>query len=1058
MAKFFINRPVFAIVLSLFITIGGLIAAFGLPIAQYPEISPPRVSVSAFYLGAGADAVQNSVAQIIEQQVNGVEGMEYMTSTSASDGTYNLDVIFDSGRNVDIAAVQVQNKVAQAAPSLPETVNQAGITTAKKSPDAAMYFALYSPKKTFDATFLKNYASLQIIDNIKRIKGVASVGEYGSDFAMRVWLRADKMAKMNVTVSDIQQALVAQNVQSPAGRIGEYPCVPGQEFQYTARVEGRLQTPEQFGNIIIRAENDGSAVRLKDLAKIELAAKDYSFFSDYNGKDAVSFAVMLTPDANALQTVGSVRKVIEDSEARFPADMQQKIVYDSTLFVNESLKEVEKTFIEALFLVLIIVFLFLQSWRATLVPMLAIPVSLIGTFIAFILFGFTINTITLFAMILAIGLVVDDAIVVVEAVEHNMRHKHLSPKDATVLAMQEVSGPVVAIAFVLASVFIPVAFFGGVVGVLYKQFALTIAISMALSAVVALSLTPALCVLLLKPHSTAPIGKYNYLGKFFVWFNSKFDRFIEWYGNKVGLSIRKLKLVLVMLAILCVVVGYGFGKLPGGFVPEEDQGYFVTAINLPEASSIVRTREVGYKVDAMLRKIPGVSDVIVITGIDMLSGAGKPNCALAVVSLKPWEERTKAESLDKCIYAAMVGASSIPEANCMAFNGAALPGIGGSGKISMMIQNRAGDTTAQMQEVATNFTGELRKHPETAHLYTTFRSDTPGIRFDVDRSKTETLGVPINSVFQALQAFLGGVQVNDISLFGRTYKVVMQAMPEFRASSEAIRYFYVRSTAGKIVPLNTLVTPVEEFGSPMIKRYNGYPTIQIGGDPTPGYSTGQTMAVLEKIAATTLPKTYSYEWSDLSREEKASGGKVFYIFGFAILFVFLCLAALYESWSVPFAVLLSVPAGILGAVSFQLLRQFENDVYMQIGIVMLIGLAAKNAILIVEFAKARTDLGEEVIPATIAAAKVRLRPIIMTSLAFVIGCLPLMLASGAGAGARSAMGNTVVGGILTATLIGIFLVPVLFVAVKKIGGSKTKKIAAAEPSPEPLLVEKDQHE
>ena len=1039
MARFFIDRPVFAIVLSLFITIGGLIAAYVLPIAQYPQISPPRVSVSAFYLGAGSEAVQNSVAQIIEQQINGVEGMQYMTSTSGNDGTYSLDVVFDSSRNADISAVQVQNKVAQATSSLPQSVNNSGITTAKQSPDAALYFVMYSPNKTFDATFLKNYASIQIVDSLKRIKGVASVGEYGADFAMRVWLQADKMANLNVTVSDIQQALVAQNVQSPAGRIGEFPSMPNQEFQYTARVEGRLSTPEQFGNIIIRAAGDGSAIRLKDVATIELGAKNYLYFSDYNGKEAVSFVVKLTPDANALETVGAARKVIEDASKKFPLDMQEKITYDSTTFVDESLKEVKKTFFEALILVLIIVFLFLQSWRATLVPMLAIPVSLIGTFIAFMAFGFSINTITLFAMILAIGLVVDDAIVVVEAAEHNMRHKQLSPKDATIQAMKEVSGPVVAIAFVLASVFVPVAFFGGIVGVLYKQFALTIAVSMVLSAIVALSLTPALCVLLLKPHSDAAVSKRNYLARFFAWFNTRFDSLVEWYGSKVGLSIRKIKLALVLLAIICVVVGFGFNKIPGGFVPDEDQGYFIAAINLPEASSIIRTREVGQKINAVLQKISGVQDVIVISGIDILSGVSKPNSALAVVSLKPWSERSKDESVDKCIYTAMAAMRNIPEANFMAFNASALPGLGGQGKISFMIQNRAGASLAEMQAVAAQFTAELQKHPETAHLYTTFRNNTPGIRYDVDRTKTETLGVPINNVYQTMQAFMGGVQVNDISLFGRTYKVVMQAEPEFRQSADSIRFFYVRSNTGTYVPLNTLAAPAEEYSSPMIKRYNGYPTIQIGGDPTPGYSTGQTMAVMEKIADSILPKTYSYEWSDMSREEKDSSGKAIYIFGFAILFVFLCLAALYESWSVPFAVLLSVPTGILGAIAFQLMRQFENDVYMQIGIVMLIGLAAKNAILIVEFAKARTDAGEAVIPATIAAAKVRLRPIIMTSLAFVIGCLPLMLATGAGAGARSAMGNTVVGGILFATVLGIFLVPVLFVTVKKIGALEKKK-------------------
>ena len=781
---------------------------------------------------------------------------------------------------------------------------------------------------------------------------------------------------------------------------------------------------------MVRVDSAGSILRVRDVARVELTGKNYTYFSEYNGQEAVSFAIKLTPDANALNTVSQVRAAIDEAAGRFPSDIRHSIVIDNTVFVRESLHEVVKTFLEALLLVLVIVFIFLQSFRATLIPMIAVPISLVGTFIAFYLFGFSINSLTLFAMVLAIGLVVDDAIVVVEAVEHHMSHSGLGPKEATCKAMEEVSGPVVAIAFVLASVFITVTFFGGTVGVLYRQFAITIAVSMALSALVALSLTPALCALLLKPHAGTDTTR---LGRFFTRFNEGFGRLIEKYGLMVGSTTRQIRKGMLLFLVLLVCTAALFRILPSGFVPDEDQGYFIAALSLPEAASVNRTIEVGHRVAEIIRGLPGVKETILISGVDILSGSAKPKIAIIAISLNPWAERqTPAPQVENRIRDVIANTAKVAEGSVIAFNAPALPGLGGQGKISMMLQNRGGGSLAEMQEVAGRFIEQANELPEIGVFYTTFRTDTPGYRYDLDRERVETLGVPVSEVFQTLQYFMGGSQVNDFIAYGRTFKVVMQAEPQFRAAPESIRYLFVRNQQGNMVPLNALLKPVSVSGPPSIKRFNGYPAIQIGGDPAPGYSTGQALSALEKVAKETLPSTYSYEWADLSREEKESGGQTMLVFGFALVFEFLCLAALYESWTVPFSVILSVPTAALGAGLFQWARQFENDIYMQIGLVMLIGLAAKNAILIVEFAKERSDRGIPAAEAVVAAAKLRLRPILMTSLAFIIGCLPLMLASGPGGGSRSAMGTAVVGGTLVATALGIFLVPLLYVAVDKL--------------------------
>ena len=1032
MSRFFIDRPIFAIVLSVIITLVGLIAGFNVPIDRYPQITPPHVSVDANYRGANSQVLEKTVAQVLEQQVNGVENMVSMLSTSADSGSYQLDIQFELGKDADLAVVQTQNRVAQANPSLPQSVLQSGITARKVSSDFALIFALWSPNGTYDSTFMKNYGDINIIEDLKRVKGVGNISEYGADFGMRIWLQPDKMARLGITTSDIAQAINEQNVQAPAGTIGQRPSLK-QEFQYTATVQGRLAAPEEFARIVIRSKPDGSFVRLGDVAKIEIGGRNYGFACDVNDHPAIFFMIQPTTDANLLDTVTNCKKVIEHAAKRFPPDMDYKMVIDTAKFVRESLKEVVETFVIALLLVLLVVFVFLQSVRATLIPMLAIPVSLIGTFGAFLAMGFSINTLTMFAMVLSIGLVVDDAIVVIEAVEHHMRYNELSPRDATIRAMSEVSGPVVAIAFVLASIFIPVAFFGGMAGVLYKQFALTIAISMGLSAVVALSLTPALCSVLLKPYN--PKAQTGLIAKFFAKFNNWFENMVNRYGQSLAKVIQRSALSITLLVVLLIASGGLFRIVPTSFVPPEDQGFYLNSVNLPEAASLDRTQETSKKIGQLISSQTGVQDIAIVTGLDPLTRANKPNSANIFVGLTHWDERTTPElQVDQEIRQTLALTRSLPEATVLSFNYPPLPGVGTMGGFTLMLEGRGSNSDEEMNRVSQEFLATARKRPEVGTIYSNFRVDTPGYRFEVDRDKIKALGIPVDNVFNALQVFLGGLEVNDFNIFDRTYKVVIQAETQFRSDVDSSRFFFVRTATGKMVPLNTLVKPIPVSGPSLIQRFNGYRTIKIGGTPAPGYSSGQALTALEEVAAQTLPSTFSYEWADQSREEKISGGRAPIVFGLALLFMFLCLAALYESWSVPFAVILCVPTGIFGAFLFQYMRHLENNVYMQIGLVMLIGLMAKNAILIVEFAKVRVDKGMDPVQAAIEAATIRLRPILMTSLAFIIGCIPLAIATGAGAGARKAMGTTVVGGMLTATVLGIFLIPVLFVVIEKITG------------------------
>lgn len=1035
MARFFIDRPVFAIVLAIIITLLGTLAGFSLPIAQYPDITKPRIAVETKYTGASADTVEEAVAQAIEQKVMGVENMLDMTSISTSAGEYKLKVQFNLGKDADIGSVEVQNRVSQANSSMPAEVTSYGITTSKESAETIMYFVIFSPNNTYDRMFLRTYADANFIDAVKRVKGVSSVNEYGPEYSIRMWLNPEKMAQLGVTVADVQTAIETQNIQAAVGSIGDRPTDALQERTYSASARGRLRTAEQFENVIILTQN-GDNLKMRDIARVEEAARSDLTVSRFNGGEAVAFAVSLTSDANAIEAVSSIRKALEEAQTRFPDDLVIEVFQDNTQFIVESLEKVAHTFFEALVLVICVVYIFLGSWRATLIPLLAVPVSLVGTFASFVILGFTINTLTAFAMILAIGLVVDDAIVVVEAVEHHIQDNHMSPKEATYRAMSEVSGPVVAIAFVLSAVFVPVAFTGGTVGELYKQFALTISVSMMLSAIVALSLTPALCSLILvkKDEDEIPKGP---LGKLVAGFNRWFSRTLARYVTNVEACIRRSKLMLCGLIVIVICIGALAKATPTGYVPSEDEGMNIVSVSLPEGASSNRTLQVVEELSSIIQKFPGMANVMAVSGVDILTEGTKASAALMVTTMKKYDERDiTVQEITPRFFAL---ANQFPDVQIMAFEKPALPGAPQTGSLSMYLMNLAGEDVETMGERAEEFLAAARSHPEIGVLYTTLNTTTPTYLFEVDREKAQSLNVPVSSVYNCLQVYLGGYEVNDINNFGRTWKAIMQAEPQYRTSPSDMRYFFVRSNDGQMVSLDSLVTAQMKNTSIIMTRFNGASSIKIAGDPAAGYSTGQAMAVLEQVAKEVLPTTYTYEFTDLSRDEIEAGSRSTQIFIISLIFVFLCLAALYESWTIPLAVLLSVPSAVFGCFLSQYLRGLNNDVYMQIGLITLIGLAAKNGILIVEYAKMNMENGMDVVSAALEAAHVRLRPILMTSFAFILGCLPLAVATGPGAGARRAMGNAVVGGMTIATGFGIFLIPVLFVVVERFFNRKKHK-------------------
>ncbi len=1032
MPKFFIRRPIFAIVIAIAMVIIGTLAAVSLPVAQYPKISPPTVSVSTSYVGANASVVNETVAQIIEQQVNGTEGMDYMSSNSDDTGRYRLSVVFNLESDADMDTVKTQNNVAIASSSLPAEVTAYGVTTKKASPDMALAGAIYSPNNTYTRQFMKNYADIYIIDKIKRVPGVGDVNIFGPDYAMRIWLNPDKLAELGLTISDVTSAIKSQNVQAPAGTIGMQPSPEAQEKQYTGRVSGRLVSDEEFANIIVRSEANGSFVRMKDIARIETGARRVNVVSMTNGMTGIGFGIQLTSDANAMDTVRGVQEVIKEAEKDFPPDLKYSEVVDSTDYIRTSIHEVAETFVEALILVTLILYLFLQNWRATLIPALAVPVSLIATFGAFVLLDFSINTLTLFAMVLAIGLVVDDAIVVIENVERNMVERDLPADKATEIAMDEVQGPIIATTFVLAAVFVPVAFMGGMMGVLYKQFALTITISVAFSAFVALTLSPALCGLLLKPHETG--AKNSLFAGFFVKFNDWFERVTGKYVGQVTWLISKLKLGVIALAVITVLMGMLYKLVPSTFIPAEDQGFFIASITMPEGTSLNRTAETTQKLAAHLKEIPGVDNVMNITGFDILSNGAKSNGATMFIGLKDWAQRTTPDlSINSAIGQAFaIGRQETPEAFVIAFNPPSLPGLGSVGGFNMQLLDMSGHTDTELDEITKRIVAAANQRPELMGVYSTYSINSPICDFTIDREKVMTLGVNLANVFTALQVNFGGYEVNDFNRFGRTYKVVLQSDTSYRSEAEAAKFVFVKSNTGTLVPLDTMLVPNMDTGAPIISRFNAARSITIQGSEAPGYSSGQAMAALEEVVRTNAPAGFNIDWAGQSREEKKAGSKTLEVLALALIFAFLCLAALYESWSVPFSVLATVPTGIFGALACEYALGQQNSIYMQIGVIMIIGLAAKNAILIVEFAKERVDNGGDPVEAAIEAARLRLRPIMMTALTSVIGCLPLAIATGAGAGARNNMGIAVVGGMTFATVIGIFLIPVFYVIVEKL--------------------------
>jgi hydrophobe/amphiphile efflux-1 (HAE1) family protein len=1046
--NFFIDRPIFSTVLAIIITLAGAVSLAGLPIARFPQITPPTIVVSTSFPGADASTIEQSVASPIEEQVNGVPNMIYMDSKSANDGSYNLTVTFDVGTDQDIAAVDVQNQVAIAQRQLPQQVIQQGVTVAKRQPQILLVVGLASDDPRYDYLFLSNYATLNVYDALARVHGVGQVVVFGArDYGMRIWLDPGKMARLGVTTEDVSAVVNEQNVVAPAGTIGAEPAPPGQQMQYVAQVHGRLSDVKDYENMVVRTGSDGAIVRLKDVARVELAATDYSRSSKLDGRPTAIIGVYQLPDANALQVAKGVRKVMEELAPTFPKGIRYSIPYDTTLFVSESVHEVVKTLFEAGLLVLLVVFIFLESWRATLIPMLAVPVSLVGAFSAFIALGFSLNTLTLFALVLAIGLVVDDAIVVVEAVTEIMDSRKLAPREATKAAMKEVSGPVVAIALVLISVFVPVSFLGGLTGQFYRQFALTLAVSVGISAIVALTFTSALCALLLKPTEQSHFG--GLLGRFFAGFNRGFKRFTGRYIGTVSNAIRRGAVSMLVFLILLGAALYLVKSRPAGFMPDEDQGYMITLITLPLGASLQRTEAVTDAFDQQIRAQPEVENTFAITGFNLLTGVNSSYAATVFTIFKPWAVRPGAAhgALALVGRANRIGAG-IKEAAVLTLNPPPIPGIGTTGGFEFILEDRAGGDIDKFAAVMGDFIGQANKRPELQRVFSLFNTRSPLIEYQLDREHAKTLGVSVSSIFNALQTFFGGNYINDFNLFGHTYKVTSQAEGAARTVPESVNNLYVRTAQGDMVPLSTVVSIKPKLGPEYIERYNVYRAATINGGPAAGYSSGQAAAAMEQLAAN-LPAGYGYEWTGTTYQEKLSGGKTGAIFGMAIVFVFLVLAALYESWAVPFAVLLCIPFAVLGAFIGLSLRGMANDIYAQIGLVMLIGLAAKNAILIVEFAKLEYERGKPLVDAAIEGARLRLRPILMTSFAFILGSVPLAIASGAGSGARLVLGTAVVFGMSAATLIGIFMIPVFYVLVQTLAERLRRKPAHPLPDAPP---------
>src|SRR5438876_784348 len=1061
MYKFFINRPIVAMVISIITVIVGLVTLLGLPIAQFPNIIPPEIFIQANYVGADAQTIEQSVATPIEQQMSGVDNMNYMYSLNANNGLLRLYVNFDVKTDGNIDHMLTQLRYAQAESQLPADVRNFGVTVQKSLSAPFLFIALFSPKGTRDARFLANYAYINLNDALTRVPGIAQVIVFGAgQYAMRLWVKPAQLATLNITVPEIISAVNNQDDVNAAVRIGGSPVPPGQEFTYSVRAQGRLQSEQEFGEIVLRANADGSIVRLKDVARMELATQDYDIIGRLNGKPSAVLALYQLPGSNALEAEKGVKRRMAELKQRFPADLDYVFSLDTTHAVTEGINEIVKTLGAALALVMLVVFIFLQGWRATLIPMLAVPVSLIGTFTVFPLLGFSINTLSLFGLVLAVGLVVDDAIVVVEAVEHHIE-EGLSPREATFKAMEEVSGPVIAIAIVLAAVLLPTIFIPGITGRLYQQFAVTIAISVLLSAFNALTLSPALSALLLRPRkkSTGP------LGKFFGGFNRVYGRVSEGYVGVCGGLIRKAAFSLAFLVVVAVAAVWFGKKLPGGFLPEEDQGYLFVQVQLPFAASMERTDAVCRQVEQILDKTPGVKYFTTVSGFSLLSGIRNTYSAFFWVTLKDWGERRKpGEQFDAIKAHVNRELSQLPQAMAFAFSPPAIQGVGAAGGFTFILEDRAGKDIEFLNGNLNKFLEAARKRPELAGLSTTFLPVVPQVFVNVDRDKALKQGVDLGEVYKTLQTFMGGAFINYFNRFGRQWQVYVQAEGEFRTKAENLGLFYVRNKTGSMVPLSAVTSVQNRTGPEFTMRYNLFRCAQINASAATGYSSAQVMAALEEVFAQTMPPDMGFDYLGMSYQEKKAqqGVSPGVIFGFSILFCFLILAALYESWTLPFSVLISTPVAVFGAFFILWLRrtvlaaflpsymvQIESDVYSQIGLVMLIGLAAKNAILIVEFAKDEYEQGKPLVDAALEGARLRLRPILMTSFAFILGSVPLWTASGAGAVARQIMGTTVIGGMLAASLIGVFFIPVIFYLVEKWSGAGVEPAAARLPKPTP---------